>query len=156
MKVTVDTNILINAFHYGNMDHSDLTSYIRQEGCVLCMDFEEKIYREYRNKLSGNELFQKWYQIISNQLFYCDGRLSNSHKIQLCKYDCHEPADHIFISVAYNSDKIIFTEDSDMGKGPKGSDVPHCHALQYLQQQLGLQVCDAIEAIALLRSSRTT
>jgi hypothetical protein len=136
------------------MDHSDLTSYIRQEGCVLCMDFDQKIEQEYLKTLSKNEVFVKWYQILSNQLYYCNGCLPQSHKTKLEKVGCHEPSDHIFISVAWNSDKVLLTEDSDMGKGPKGKDLPHCHALQYLEQQLGLRVCDVNEAIALLRNSR--
>jgi len=107
---------------------------------------------EYRKKLSGKEFFEKWYQENCTYFQWYSGKLSKKHVSILSELGCHEPPDHIVIAVAFNSGKILFTEDSDMGKGEKGQMPPHNKALEYLQTELKLQVCDCDEAIDLVNT----
>ena len=39
-----------------------------------------------------------------------------------------------------HSDKVLISEDRDMGKGPRGNQSPHPEALKYLQGQMGINV----------------
>jgi len=69
------------------------------------------------------------------------------HSSKLSELGCHEPTDHVFIAVAFNSDKHLISEDSDVGKGPKGNQPPHCKALEYLTHTMGITIYDAQEAV---------
>ncbi|RIK36685.1 MAG: hypothetical protein DCC55_26575 [Chloroflexi bacterium] len=153
MKIVVDTNILVNAFKRSNIKHLAVTMLLMSiPTAIICLDFEGIIDGEYRRNLSGLELYEKWVKEI--RFDFCNGRLPNTHKVFLCSKQCHEPVDHTLIAVALNSHKVLFTEDSDMGKGAKGGVQPHTEVLHYLVHKLGIQVCDAGEAQALLLSLR--
>lgn len=146
MHLTIDTNVLINAFSKYSDLHLTVLYVIASTSKTICTDAQGCIEKEYRKKLSGREIFEKWYRDVSLDSRY-KGRLSSRHVKALKKNGCHESSDHVFISVALESyDKILFTEDSDMGKGPKGSEDVHQRALKYLTD-LGLTVCDINEAM---------
>lgn len=151
MRVTIDTNILVNAFGECLGDYSSVTRLVQTTGDGICLDFGYCILGEYENNLSEVELFRKWYGEVSPQFEWHSGRLSNKHAKFLSNCGCHEPSDHVFIAVAYRCGKILFTEDSDMGKGPKGKEHPHPQALAYLEGELGLTVCDVKEALLMLK-----
>lgn len=151
MRVTVDTNILINAFQKFSRLHQGVLSLIEATEAVICLDIGQMITHEYRKELSGVEQFEKWYQ----EMFTCfdsryKGRLPSKHVKKLTKCGCHEDSDHVFIAVAWESGRILLTEDSDMGKGPKGQIPPHDQALAYLESVLNLTVHDAQEALSML------
>ncbi len=152
MRVTIDTNILVNAFLQQSLDYLGVTILVWTTGVGICLDFGSHMHAEYRNKLSGVELFEKWYSEVSPQFEWHDGKLPKRHARILSSYGCRGPSDHVFIAVACRCGKILFTEDSDMGKGPKGKDSTHAQALVYLEGELGLTVCDAKEALRLLKT----
>lgn len=147
--VVFDTNILVQAFVRFKSDHIAILHTITREKLRLGLDQGKGIRKEYENNLSGSEFYRKWIQEVEkrgqvNQVGKSD--LPDKHKQLLKKYGCHEPSDHIFIGVAFHSDKILVSEDSDMGKGPKGHESPHPKALKYLTDNMGLTVYDAAEA----------
>lgn len=148
MNIAIDTNILVKAFCEWEPVHAVVTSFVTQKSHSLCYDFEGSIDKEYRKNVGRSEAYQKWYKRITEvqALYYCSGKLHHAHKDQLCRLGCHEPTDHVFIAVAFNSDKYLISEDSDMGKGPKGNKPPHCQALKYLNGTMGITVYDAQEA----------
>lgn len=153
MNVAIDTNILVKAFCNWEPDHTVVTSFVTLRLHNLCFDSEGSIYKEYQKNVGKSEAYQKWYKRITDvqALFYCSGKLNNTHKVQLCHLGCHEPTDHAFIAVAFNSDKHLISEDSDVGKGPKGGQPPHCDALKFLSDNMGITVYDAKEACLHLR-----
>jgi len=150
MRVTIDSNILIRACADVSWDHIALLKRVQTRGCGICLDHEDEIMKEYRNKLSGVEAFEKWCRDNLESFEWCNGKLPHRHIGRLTCLGCHEPSDHVFIAVSLNSGRILFTEDSDMGKGPNGKIPPHDQALEYLEQELGLTVCDCGEANQLL------
>jgi predicted nucleic acid-binding protein len=150
MHLTVDTNILVNGFKRPSLIHLCILAAISSTRKTICMDSKGSIEREYRKNLSGIELFEKWHKEVVVDSRY-SGSLSSRHILALEQKNCHEPSDHVFIAVAHeSSDKILLTEDSDMGKGSKGHEEIHRQALAYLQDTLGLRVYDASEALGLL------
>lgn len=150
MHLTVDTNILDKGFIEFSTHHLLVLYAIASTRKVICVDSGGQITREYRNKLSGRENFEKWYKEVVLDSRY-RGQLAPRHANELTKLGCHQQSDHIFIAVAYeSSDKILLTEDSDMGKGPKGQEEYHKKALDYLLNTVGIRVYDASEARDLL------
>ena len=151
MHLTIDTNILVNGFTRPSFTHLTVLSAIvssHKTVCTVCVDSGGKIVHEYRNLLGGKEIFEKWFKEATiNSRF--TGVLRNSHRTTLTALGCHEPSDHVFIAVAIESpDKILLTEDSDMGKGVKGQTAGKI--LDYLTKTLYLEVLDANEALKLL------
>jgi len=77
--------------------------------------------------------------------------LRECHRTKLTELGCRKPSDHVFIAVAIESpDKILLTEDSDMGKGVKGQEETSRQILAYLTGNLQLKVLDANEALEFL------
>lgn len=151
MRVTIDTNILVQAFHSVSRLHLGVVALIEATESVVCMDASSRILREYRGALSGIEMFEKWYQEMFPRFDQrYRGKLPAKHVRRLKHLGCHQGSDHVFIAVACESGKVLFTEDSDMGKGPGGAVHPHNQALAYLEGALGLMICDAWEALRLL------
>lgn len=146
--ITIDTNILIGAFKRQDPYHSDVQAFVSQEGSMLGLDTDCVILQEYRNNLRSNQGFEKWVNRLfqKQRIQYCNGNLPLRHRTALATFGCHEPTDQVFVAVAYHSDKILISEDSDVGKGPKGSEPPHCHAGEYLREQMGIRVFSAEEA----------
>lgn len=153
--ITLDTNILVEAYSEHEPDHMYVVSTVVQVG-TLCIDTEGQILREYERNLGTAPGYRKAYQrLVQRQaIHYCSSHLSTRHVSKLRASQCHEPSDHIFIGVAYNSGRILVSEDSDVGKGPKGHESPHCDALKYLTVDMGLKVLDAREFSALAASMR--
>ncbi|KAA3613938.1 MAG: hypothetical protein DWQ05_16830 [Calditrichaeota bacterium] len=148
MRITIDTNILKRAFNINeDFIYIEIITLIKSHLCKLCIDLEQNIKKEYDKNLKGSARYETWWKELRKDklIDYCNGNLPNKHTKSLSKLGCHEPSDHIIIAVALHSDKILFTEDSDMGKGTKGHVQPHCQALVYLTSNLGLRVCDAKE-----------
>jgi len=148
MNLAIDTNILVQAFCKWEPVHTVVTSFVTQKLHNLCFDSEGCISKEYERNVGKSDAHRKWYKRITavKALYYCSGKLNQTHKTQLCQLGCHESTDHAFIAVAFNSDKHLISEDSDVGKGPKGNQPPHCNALKYLNDEMGITVYDAQEA----------
>lgn len=149
MIITIDTNILRNAFDKFEPDHLHITTLMGRNGRVLGFDGDQKIANEYRRNVGGQQSYQKWYQfLVQQQAIHYQFKydVSDEHQGQLRRLQCHEPSDLVFIGVAFHSGKILISEDSDVGKGPKGHEPPHCDALAYLTNTMGLRVWDAREA----------
>jgi predicted nucleic acid-binding protein len=157
MQLTIDTNILVKAFIEREPAHSAvLYTLITSEGPRLCLDTDGFIKKEYDKNLSKVAGYWKWYQRLSKcvkAIEYHDNRLPKSHCIKLSTIGCHEPSDLVFIGVAFNSGKIFISEDSDVGKGPKGLEDPHPRALNYLMNVVGICVYDAEEAVEIIQKS---
>lgn len=153
--ITLDTNILIKAYRDYEPEHVYAVSTVVQMG-MLCLDNEAQILEEYRRNLGTNLGYRKAYQrLVQRQaIHFCSSHISARHASKLRASQCHEPSDHILIGVAYNSGKILVSEDSDVGKGPKGHEPPHCDAFKYLTDDMGLQVLDAHEFSALASTLR--
>ncbi len=151
MIVAIDTNILVRAFNEWEPDHIRVV-YSVDRGKKVCHDHGKVIKQEYENNVGRLQSYRKWYRRLQQvqAIHYCCGKLPARHQTELAKLECHEASDHVFIAVAYRSGKVLFTEDSDMGKGPKGKVPPHDQALAYLEGRLGLTVCDVQEALQLL------
>ena len=143
MDITIDTNILINAFVEFEPDHLKISTSVGKK-CPISVDVEQQMMGEYEKNLGHHKGYRKWLQRlwVEQAFYYCNGKLSTIHREKLTKLECHEPSDHVFIAVAYNSGKILVSEDSDMGKGSKGKP----KVLEYLQKEMELTVCDAREA----------
>lgn len=151
MIVAIDTNILRQAFVDEEVDHRTVVQFVVQKH-DLCHDHDKVILQEYQRNVGKSLGFRKWYQRLQQRqaIHYCSGKLPESCSSKLSRLGCHEPSDQVFVGVAYNSDKILISEDSDVGKGPKGSESPHRDAHRYLTQAMGLRVYDAAEAIPCL------
>lgn len=150
MHLTIDTNILVNGFTRPSFTHLTVLSAIvssHKTVCTVCVDSGGQIVHEYRNLLGGTEMFEKWYKEATIDSRFT-GVLRDRHRTELTELGCHEPSDHVFIAVAIESpDKILLTEDSDMGKGVKGQEENSRKILAYLTEDLRLQVLDAKEAL---------
>ena len=148
MIITIDTNILIRAFVNEDPYHRDVTAFVSRPSSMVGMDTNNVILNEYQKNLGRSPGFQKWLTRLwqKHLIHQCDGSLPNRHSSRLREYLCGQSTDQTFIGVAFNSDKILISEDSDVGKGPKGCDPPHCHAGEYLAKVMGIQVYDAEEA----------
>jgi len=145
--LTIDTNILVNGFKKHSFTHLTILSAIVSTRKTVCVDSGGQIVLEYRRLLGGKEIFEKWYKeatIVSR----FKGVLRDCHRTKLTELGCREPSDHVFIAVAIESpDKMLLTEDSDMGKGVKGQEENSRKILAYLTENLRLQVLDAKEAL---------
>lgn len=150
MHLTIDTNILINGFEKHSFVHLTILSAIVGTRKTVCLDCRQQMSREYRKSLGGKEMFEKWYKEANIDSRF-SGVLRNTYSSSLVALGCHEPSDHVFIAVALESpDKILLTEDSDMGKGIKGHEMTPRQILAYLTDTLHLQVLDANEALKFL------
>lgn len=148
-KFALDTNVLVNAFDEMEFDHLRVVTEFGDSKHNVCLDYNSIIKNEYEKNLGKNRGYRKWFQrLFQNQQFYwCNGHLTQYHKDKLKSLGCHEPTDQTFIGVAYNTDRILISEDSDVGKGPKGNMPPHAEALRYLQNEMKMKILDASEAI---------
>ena len=146
MIFAVDTNILVKAFQEGEPDHRAVTVFIERTGKV-CHDHGRVISGEYEKHVGTVIGYRKWYQRLQQRqaIYYCDTHIPERHRSKLFKLGCHEPPDHVFIGVAYNSDRVLVSEDSDIGKGSKGHQFPYCDVLDYLTNEMNLDICDAAE-----------
>jgi predicted nucleic acid-binding protein len=146
MIVTLDTNQIIKACREKSWEHIDVLSLIRTKEHAIGLDVENRILEEYRHNCSGIELFEKWYSEIWERVEYVSGHLANVHTECLTRRGCHEPTDHVFIAVAYKTDRYLVTEDSDMAKGHVTRTLTKHGVAQYLRDTLGLTVHNASEA----------
>ena len=147
--VVFDTNILVQAFEKLESDHQFILLAITQKKFLLGWDTQGSICKEYEKNLYRSENYRKWLQKVQQlgQISYVGkSSLPVTHKQFLETHGCHEASDHGFIGVAFHSGKILVSEDSDIGKGPKGHQPPHMEALNYLTTKMGLSVYDAKEA----------
>lgn len=146
--ITIDTNILIKAFIDLDPYHVDVMTYVSRPGEMIGHDIENMIITEYQKNLGKSNGFQKWYNRLCQKhaIHFCEGSLPHCHRSTLITFGCHELTDHAFVGVAYNSSRILISEDSDVGKGPKGCNPPHCDAGAYLRDVMGIQVYSAEEA----------
>ena len=121
-----------------------------RNGNMVCHDHLGVILAEYQKNLGRNGGFQKWYRRLQQtaSIHYDNGNLKKSYATKLRGVGCHESTDHVFIAVAYHCDRILVSEDSDVGKGPKGAEPPHPDALKFLEQDLKMRVYDAQEFCA--------
>lgn len=97
-------------------------------------------------------LYKKWFKKLmqTQRIYQYDGKLDKKHRTDLSGLGCHEPSDHVFIAVALKADKVLISEDSDVGKGPKGCLKPHCDALEYLKGEMGISVYEPDEFLAVI------
>jgi predicted nuclease of predicted toxin-antitoxin system len=147
MIVTVDTNVVINAWLGGEQPHIQVLSLIGVlPHLPYGFDHDGRINAEYRRKCSGNAFFEKWHKEIWEKVVFINGHIEQHHAAALADRGCHEPSDHIFAAVAYHADKYLVTEDSDFGKGHVERALAKIAVIAYLQEKLGLIVHDAREA----------
>jgi hypothetical protein len=153
MNITIDTNILIQAFQDVSLKHIDLVMVVRLFGHCITMDHAKELEGEYENKLSKNTLFQKWYKEFSpTRTQFCDCRVINRHLIQLNRFGFHDHIDQIALGIACNSDKYLLTEDSDFGKGDSQKAIEHLNVKSYITNQMQVVLHDATEAYINLTS----
>lgn len=143
----MDTNILVRAYIDFEPDYLEVTT-LAVKKFQLCLDFGNIIDKEYRSNLDRSLGFQKWYKRLKdkNGVYLCDGKLPKKHRSRLAGLGCHEPSDHVFIGVAFHTDRVLLSEDSDVGKGTRGGESPHPAALRYLTENMHIRVFDAGEA----------
>jgi predicted nuclease of predicted toxin-antitoxin system len=154
MRLTIDTNILKKAYaikgEYSLECDSFIMGFYNNEEHMITFDYSGKIRKEYLNNLSENERFMKLYTALEYQqrFDFVSGNLDSKHKKVLINLGFHEPEDHVFVAVAFHSDRIIITEESDYGKGPssKANDPKKQAVLAYLINTMTLQVLDSNEA----------
>ncbi len=149
--VVIDTNIIIKAFREAEQDRLRVATLIGRKQFKLGCDngHEGEIIKEYKKHLEGCMFYEKWFQrLMQLQAIrhLSSYKLHKKHIKSLSKHECRQASDLVFIGVAYHSGKILVSEDSDVGKGPKGNQPPHTEALAYLTQQMGLKIWDAREA----------
>ncbi|MBU2611003.1 MAG: hypothetical protein KJ606_08695 [Chloroflexi bacterium] len=154
MRLSLDTNILVRAFMDDEPDYRDVTSLVSLTNSQLCLDFGRVIEKEYRNNLDRSLGFQKWFKRLRdrNGVYLCNGKIPKRHRSKLGNMGCHEASDHVFIGAAFHTDKVLLSEDSDVGKGIRGTQPPHCDALKYLTNVMGIKVLDVCEALDFLQS----
>ena len=108
MIVTVDTNIVIQAWLDGEQPHIQVLSLIGVLPYLqYSFDHNGRINEEYRKKCSGNAFFEKWHKEIWEKVVFINGHLEQHHAAALVACGCHEPSDHIFAAVAYHADKYL-------------------------------------------------
>lgn len=154
MRLTIDTNILMKAYaatdDYSLECASFIMGFYNNKEHLITFDYDGKIRKEYFDNLSENEQFIKLYTALEHQqrFDFVSGNLYSQHKKQMISLGFHEPEDHVFVAVAFHSDQIIITEESDYGKGPssKANDPKKQAVLAYLKNIMALQVFDSIEA----------
>jgi len=156
-KLAIDTNVIVKAFKDRQPEHCELV-YSVPRYFHLVLDYNQKIQKEYRNNVGLAQGFQKWWKHLQRKkaFAWAEGNLDNKHRCRLSSLGCHEDLDHTVLAVAYNTDKLLVSEDSDFGKGPKGSEPPHCDALAYIRDKMGVCVLDAHEAVELLLQPEPT
>ena len=146
MIVAIDTNILVKAFNDSEPDHQSIVGVVGRR-FKICHDFEGMIRGEYDRNLGGTKAYRKWYIRLQQvqAIHFCTGKFPEKHRAKLTNLSCHQSSDHAFIGAAFNSDRILVSEDSDVGKGPRGSVKPHYDALAYLTGDMKMRVYDAAE-----------
>jgi len=150
MHLTIDTNILVNGFQELSCPYLTILYVIVSTRKTVCVDSGGQIVHEYRKLLGGKEIFEKWFKEATIDSRF-KGVLRECHRTKLTELGCRKPSDHVFIAVAIESpDKILLTEDSDMGKGVKGQEETSRQILAYLTGNLQLKVLDANEALEFL------
>jgi len=108
MIVTVDTNIVIQAWLDGEQPHIQVLSLIGVLPYLqYSFDHNGRINEEYRKKCSGNAFFGKWHKEIWEKVVFINGHLEQHHAAALVDCGCHEPSDHIFAALAYHADKYL-------------------------------------------------
>lgn len=149
MVLTIDTNILVKAFVNEEPVHRAIVSLLTSGGSSLGHDHEGIIHREYESNVGRRIGFRKWYTRLHQlrAIYFCTYKIPERDRECLVTLGCKGIEDHAFIGVAFNSDRILISEDSDVGKGPKGHEPPHCDILKYLTTKMGLKVFDADEAL---------
>lgn len=148
-ETTADSLLFeINISYRQDNVSKEVTTYVSRPDSMVGMDVDNIILDEYERNLSRSNGYRKWLTRLweKQRVHWCTGRLPNHHSSTLGRYGCHEPTDQTFVGVAYNSDRVLISEDSDVGKGPKGGDPPHCYAGEYLANDMGIQVYSAQEA----------
>jgi hypothetical protein len=149
MNVAIDTHVLIGAFKDWDMECVKTVSIIIEEDRLvkLCLDRECVIEQEYKDRVGSLEGFRKWYQcLFQNHAFlYNTGKFSNEHRDKLVAKGCHRISDHAFIGVAFNSDKVLISGNSAVGKDSKESKHLYCDVLEYLTEVMRINVFNAKE-----------
>lgn len=145
-NIVLDTNVLIKGFLEGNADcNSIIYSFYTNKLNILVFDITNtQIIKEYRSNLSDSELYQKWYAALAqgNKFFYTNGTLSIKIKSDLLKLGFHEASDHCFVASAYETDKVLISEDSDYGKGKEEKAKDKIEVLRYMTEQIGMRIMD--------------
>lgn len=144
--IVLDTNIFHAAFNDSTSDAMSVLHKIKTDIKLgICLDNEYEIIDEYFGQ-SCSELIQRWilrtFGNIPNKIYYCSSNLDDCVEFELKRLN-FEPADLPFVGTAYNSDKIIVTEDSDYGVGSnlKAQTPIKQSVLQYLQS-IGMTIYD--------------
>lgn len=155
--IAIDTNVLCNAFNEQEPTHLHVVTLVPNSKIGIALDSCSEIRTEYERNVGHARGFQKWLKRLQERIAikYVSGKLDSRHCAKLKSYGCHESTDHVFLAVARNADKVLITEDSDFGKGPKGSQAPHCYVLDYIQKEVGVRVFDVEEASRELHKSLT-
>jgi hypothetical protein len=136
MKIVVDTWIIKTAGK-PSLEENCLLFAIHSKGCILVMDTDGEIMKEYRRNFV--ELTRKWYQDIENQgrIHYISKKLSSEIRNHL--QDIFDFSDIKFVEVAYHtSEKIIFSGDSDYFNEPAAS---------YIKDSLGISALKTNDAL---------
>lgn len=155
LHITVDTTILINAFRKRQILWDAVIMGLIADTCVsrgpylrVCLDVKGWIRKEYFDSLDNDREFQRWYSEIAGNIEFVETQEppQSAAILPIC-----DDVDRTVIAVAYQTDRILLTDDPNMGKGTAEDNPPNLQALAYLERTLGLQVCNADEARSLLR-----
>ena len=149
-KVVIDTNILIDGlkFHIKKYHAACIANKVQLGEIIIVLDHDRKIQEEYRKNLGY--LYETWFSTPGVKVDYATGKLNGQIEGDLIKLKFHEAEDHIFVSVAFNTDRIIITRDSDYGKS-NNTRKDNKKALDYMENQLKMKILDAKEGYHFLK-----
>lgn len=145
MDIVLDTNILVGAINNDanyRLDASQAYSkFLLDANMKLAFDIKGEIKQEYDDNLRNIRKYQLEYQHLCQQqrIVYYSSNIPVRVKQHLLSIGFHEEEDHVFFGVAYNSDKIIVTNDSDYGVT---NDEDKIVVAEYMQET-GLKVFSA-------------
>jgi len=154
LRITIDTTILVNAFqksryYWDGRILARVADIAATRGSYLriCLDMDGWIRKEYFERLADQRDFQIWFNEIANNVDSIEVRdlPSAPAALQIC-----DNVDRAVIAVAYQTDRILLTDDQNMGKGSGENGSRNLEVLNYLTRTLELLVCDAEEARSLL------
>ncbi|MCA0757017.1 hypothetical protein KP806_18305 [Paenibacillus sp. N4] len=152
--IVVDTNILVKGFIEKDLMTllTFLNTFYNRKSQVLPVDYSDVVMKEYRDNMKDDPLFQKWFVHMqtNNQIQYVDGNLDQKVRKRLLELGFHEETDQTFVAVTLNSGGVIVTEDSDYGKGKEEKAAEKQKVLNYLTEELGLQVYDVNEICSMI------
>ena len=142
MIVTIDTNILVNAFLNMKISYLEVVEF---KYLKIALDEKKIVEDEYQKICGSSSIYRKWFRRLEqNQSIHLDnGDLAVEHQTKLNSFGCTGLINYTLVAVASNTDKVLVTENNLFGKNTYSS--TGASILKYLKDDMKIQLYSASE-----------